>query len=342
MHNEIKSAPSPAAPAPAPAAPAADAASEADVAHQLDQPIFLCGCVRSGTTMLRLILQHHPRIVGGHEFPYVRLCAEGENFIDTESFRQKLVAFRPHQQFGLTVNPDLDTPGLIRDFVRQMGAEAPQNHLLVVLHHRFDLMLRLFPNARFIHIIRDPRDVARSCIPMGWVGNVYYGADVWLTAEKEWEAIAPKLRPDQVIEIRFRDLLANVNELLTQICNFVGVGFDERMFDYVKNTTYDAPDPNLVDQWRRKLSPAELSWVEARCGDMMVARGYKLFGTGAPLPLPTRAYLALQNRLYRVLFNYKRFGLGLYLQYQISRRFGGSWYTSVRNRMNAIERQHLK
>jgi hypothetical protein len=63
------------------------------------------------------------------------------------------------------------------------------------VHRHYDRLLRLWPEARFIHLVRDPRDVASSCIGMGWAGNVWTGVTRWIEAERLWDEVRGDLAP---------------------------------------------------------------------------------------------------------------------------------------------------
>jgi len=304
--------------------------------------LFLVGAFRSGTTMLRLMLKHHPEIIGGEEFEYAFKFMDGNAFPDIASAKKQLAHDRMFQDSGLTIDSSPDYPSLVRSFMEQRRAGRNDKIILSVVHGRIDAITALWPHARFIHLVRDPRDVARSCVSMGWAGNVYYGANYWLDAEKRWEQLVDQFKPDQWMELRYEDLLENVEASLQQICEFVGVAFDERMFDYIDNSTYGAPDKSLAWQWKRKLTPKEIDWVEVRCGDMMEQRGYQRVGTSKPLSMLTCLRLYIHNRIKRIQFNIKRYGLKLYCCHHIAKRIDSRWSQSIHNRILDIQRKHLK
>src|SRR5690606_34615090 len=97
-----------------------------------------------------------------------------------------------------------------------------------------------------------------------------------------------------------------------------------------EDTTYEAPDPRLVQQWRTKLSTREVELVEAKCGELMERRGYARCRPHAPPGLVERLRLAAQNRRGRARFNLERFGAPLYLSWITSRRLPFErWRASV-------------
>lgn len=72
------------------------------------------------------------------------------------------------------------------------------------------------------------------------------------------------------------------------------------MLTYPESTTYSAPDPQLVSQWKQKLSDREVRLVETRIGTMLGDRGYELSGLPSLKISPQQALaLRLHNYLLR-------------------------------------------
>ncbi|HEX7009989.1 MAG TPA: sulfotransferase [Phycisphaeraceae bacterium] len=312
-------------------------------ADRLREPFFLVGAERSGTTLLRLMLTHHPQIAWCSEFEYAtEQIPEAGGWPDLPAYRAWLASHRIFQAHGFAIDESLDYPRLMDSFLRQTRDAQGKPIIGATCHKWFDRLLRIWPDARFIHLVRDGRDVARSCIGMGWAGNVYHGSTVWIEAEQLWDRLAAQLEPGRWVEVRYESLIAQPQEELQRITAFMGVAFDPAMLRYAQNTSYAAPDPSLTQQWRRKLTPREIQLVEARIGDMLAARGYEL--SGLPrirVGAMRRAALAVQNRLARIRFRQKRYGLGLWLADVVARRVGiGA--DRVRQATHRIDTAHLK
>ena len=84
--------------------------------------------------------------------------------------------------------------------------KTPGSRPVLVLHRHADKALTLLPDAKVIHLMRDPRDVARSAIGMGWAGNVFHGSPA-MVATEAWAA-ATTSYPGVVHEGRYGDLVA--------------------------------------------------------------------------------------------------------------------------------------
>ena len=136
--------------------------------------IFVCGALRSGSSLTHLMLDSHPQIKNPGEFDFLfdKITDEGV-FPQINEYHEWLSSHRIFMSKSLVIDKMLSFPELIDSFINQLNESE---HLLALNVHRgFDRIHYLFPNAKYIHLIRDPRDVARSSIGMGWAGNVYYG-----------------------------------------------------------------------------------------------------------------------------------------------------------------------
>ena len=309
------------------------------------QPIFLVGAERSGTTLLRIMLDHHPQQAWCHEFEYVvDLLDESGTFPALEVYHDWLETNRIFQEADFEIDPQLDYCQLVNSFLQQRQAQEQKEFVGATVHRHFDRLVRIWPEAKFIHIIRDGRDVARSCIGMGWAGNVWTGVERWIEVEGLWHHFSSSLAPEQKIEVTYESLISQTESTLTALCDFIGVSFSPQMLTYDQTTSYDLPNSQLIQQWRHKLSPTEIQLVESRISDMLVARGYKLSG------LPSmrvsgmlQQQLKLQDWYERVWFRIQRFGWALFLADNLSRRLKiNPWQKKIQLKMNAIQQSYLK
>lgn len=311
----------------------------------IKQPVFLVGAERSGTTVLRLMLDHHPEIAFRQEFEFaVDRISENGQWPGLADYYDWLSMDRIFQASGFQIDPERDYPQLINSFLIQKRNRDGKSIVGATVHRHFDRLKWIWPDARFIHLIRDGRDVARSCIGMGWAGNVYTGIERWIGAERLWEKLKAGLDPADYIEIRFEDLIRDTRTVLDQVCRFMGTRYHDAMLDYTKKTTYEAPDPKLIEQWRRKQSPKEIQLVESRIADMLVDRGYPL--SGLPRLTVTRHMryrLLIQDRLAGWQFGIRRFGLFLILADNVTRRLGFSAPSRrIRKKIDTIAASHIQ
>jgi len=304
---------------------------------------FVCGSLRSGSTLLHVMLNHHPSIKNPGEFDFLfdQVTEEG-GFPEIHAYHEWLSSHRIFLSKSLVIDKSLDYQSLIESFVEQLS--VAESTLALNVHRGFDRIPFLFPNAKYIHLIRDPRDVARSSIGMGWAGNVFYGVDHWLQTEESWKVLQGKVLPEQFFAIRFEDLILNPDSVLKDLCSFIGVPYSEKMFDYADKSTYSKPDPSLVRQWETKLSIREIQHVELKAKGLMHDLGYDLSGHPLnSLSLIERIWLKVSNKLFKLQFSINRHGFGLYFKERFSRLFKlDSLNKQAKMAMNEVDRQHLK
>lgn len=306
-------------------------------------PVLVYGALRSGTTVFRLMLNAHTGVQNPGEvdflFDHLRRdpAAPGGWRYDLEALGDDRI-FRAH---GLTVPRGLDGLGLLRDFVRQFRARDPEAVLTMNVHRHAERIAEVMPEAPIIHLLRDPRDVARSSVGMGWAGLSYFGADHWIATERSWDAAG--FVGSRVLTLKFEDLMADLEGELTRVCGFLGVPFSAAMLGYHRKSTYGPPDPKIAEQWRRKATPHEIALLEGKCGELIAARGY---ATGGAPHYPGRlewARLALRNNLSRRRASLRRFGLPLLLGAKLSGWVGANGlHRHFRRRMDARTAEALK
>ena len=310
-----------------------------------DHPVFLVGSERSGTTLLRLMLDHHPQIAFNGESEYiVAQIADDGSFPPIGRYREWLARDRIFQGSRLRIDERLDFVGLVGDFLEQKRRRDRKELVGATVHYQFRHLARIWPRARYVYLYRDGRDVADSVLRMGWAGNRYVAADWWLHAEEEWDALRATLDPARWIELRFEDLVLATRRELERLSAFLGVRYSERMLDYVKTSTYGAPDAALNYQWKSRMRKLDVQRLEHKIGERLTRRGYAL--SGYPRIAVGRLagkYLYLQSRLNAFRFRLGRFGLALTLKETLSRRLGlDALHRRAVGRINEIVNSQLK
>jgi hypothetical protein len=312
----------------------------------IETPIFIVASGRSGSTHLRLMLDLHPQLTCLDEIDYtVQLISNNGEFPELNKYYQWLESDRIFVDRELTIDRQLDYPQLVNSFLAQERKRYGKNLLCAVSHKNFDKLLKIWPDARFIHLVRDGRDVAYSCIAeMGWYGNFWQGVEYWEKSEQLWTQLEKTIPPNQRIEITYESLMSKTVETLMQVCNFIGITYDQRMLSYPETSTYTLPDPNFIGQWRCKMSDHEIRLVESRIAEMLVLRGYKL--SGKPLlnvNATMRQWLRLQDWWRRIQLRIDKYSLPLFVSDYLSRNLGfQNWQKSVKLQLNAIENAYLK
>ena len=138
------------------------------------------------------------------------------------------------------------------------------------LNHIEDL-LTLFPNAQFLHVVRDPRNVAASYrrINLAEITGQYAPnlpdkaeemAHHWLSNVTKVVDSLDALPPAQALHVRYEDLTNDPRETLSDVCGFLGESFDSRMLDFHHYNKALQLEPPETMAWKEKtLSPVQAS-----------------------------------------------------------------------------------
>ncbi|MFG0252054.1 MAG: sulfotransferase family protein [Phycisphaerales bacterium JB038] len=264
--------------------------------------LFVVGADRSGTTLLRLMLNEHPRLSVGPETWFFQplaarfdvsaqlSAAEVEEAVGlvlahprfreypvTEAqFRQGVAALQRPTAGGVFAV----LPGLIaaREGKGLFGDKTPG------YSHCVPELARAFPEAKFVHIVRDARDVALSLIRVGWYGGQpWRSAQHWRERVGDCERARADLGPERMIRIDYPDLVLGTEEVLQRLCAFLGIEFHQAMLGFhersqqtvlaseqtIHQKTTRPPSPSDVDVWKRDADRRLLLYVEGGAGRLM-------------------------------------------------------------------------
>jgi tetratricopeptide (TPR) repeat protein len=196
----------------------------------LDQPVFIVGLPRSGTTLTEQILSAHPQLHGAGELPDLsriatRCISEGEqpwqaaSKLDEASSRERA-----------------------DDYLKALREGAPRNCLRIsdksplnFFHLAFAALL--FPNARVIHCKREARDNALSIWMENFNAEQRYATDFSDLAffREQYERLMQHWRtvlPLQMIELEYEDMVKDVEAQARRLMSFLDVPWDERCLDF--------------------------------------------------------------------------------------------------------------
>ena len=284
-------------------------------------PIFLVGSVRSGTTLLRLMLDHHPDIGFNLESEYlVTQIADDGTFPSVQSYKEFLLADRVFQHSEFEIKDHSSFVEIVHDFLEQKKARDGKSFVGATVHNDFGKLKLIWPNAKYIYIYRDGRDVANSIVQMGWAGNSYVAADNWLEIEKEWEFLRKTLPDTAWLEVKYEELTSDPKKQLTKICEFIGTSFNDKMFDYIHHSRYKFPDSAFNYQWK-KNSPRSIQLMENKLADRLITRGYEISGLPKlDLSELEKRFLYLYSRVKCFHFRLKNYGAVLVLLETFTRR----------------------
>jgi hypothetical protein len=270
-------------------------------------PFFIVGCGRSGTTRLLTVLNRHSQVCIPPESLFIVDYLKAANRVPLERLKRLILReyelheweIRPAPQYG-----DIADCSTIEDVIARLhliygkgktrwGQKTPR----YVRH--LDLLAAHFPDARFVHVVRDPRAVAASLqkSPVHQ-SPVKYGALRW--AHDVGSGLDFSRREqERCLEVRFEALVADEPAVVSEVCRFIGIEPELAMFeasgagiDRYANRYYQEVHQHIggdvrsdrVDAWRTSLTEAEIATVEAIAGELMLELGYEPLRSGRPLP----------------------------------------------------------
>ncbi|MBE9169013.1 sulfotransferase [Pleurocapsales cyanobacterium LEGE 06147] len=270
-----------------------------------NDPIFIFGSARSGTSLLSRIVGAHPRIAIPFEshlyntfYPWLKfygdlsLAKNRERLVDdilsTEVMQDWMP--RPERQQILEAIECFDFHGVVAALMNTWThAQGKQRWGEKTPWHVFywSEILEAFPNAKIIHIVRDGRDAALSWQQARFgPKHMYLLARRWVHYLDVIEQVRTAVDSTAFFELRYEDLLANPETVARQICHFLGEEFSPEMLAFYTN---DAPYPtdkqnqtNLTkpilatntEKWRTEMTQRELRIFEAVAGDVLTRYRY--------------------------------------------------------------------
>lgn len=285
---------------------------------------IVVGAPRSGTTLLRFMLDAHSQLAIPPETGFLVLAekikSKGANLRD--KFFEAVVGYGEPSPCW----PDFEIPA--EEFRAALDQIAPFNiadgyrafYRLYAAHQKkqrwgektpiycrhLNTIRRVLPEARFIHIIRDGRDVALSLRRMwfspGWEieTQARYWRDCVLAARRAGVGHADYL------EVRYEELIANTAKTLQRTCAHVDLEFENGMLNYYERAperltqhkgrslsdgtivltqaqrlqqqqrTTEPPDPALVFGWKRLMDSDERTRFQRVAGDLLEELSYEL------------------------------------------------------------------
>lgn len=284
-----------------------------------DRPIFIVGCPRSGTTLLQLMLHAHPRIAIPPETRFlVRVYRERARFGDLSEKRNRrrlarwLVRRKRLRLRVLEVDPKRlkrqiiagpptvgSAAGIVfRAYARRFG-KPRWGDKRPGYWRDLDVVLRMFPDAQIVHIVRDVRACVASLKSMPWWrGGVVAAVATWKLSLVRCQRDTRRLPVGSYLQIHYEQLVADPERELRRLCEFLGEKYHPAMTEPAPVAAYAVPasrtwhvrtagevDTAKVESWRSELSPAELGFVELVAGRALQAHGYALSEEGARPPV---------------------------------------------------------
>jgi Sulfotransferase family len=251
---------------------------------EVNHPIFIVGCHRSGTSVLRQSLDSHPRISAGPEDPTLFWLSKTDTDLTRE--RREGYGFAEEEWFALVRDLVEKVHGRYADDQgkTRWAMKHPEATLVV------DYLGRVFPDCQVIHIVRHPRDVLDSSRrKFGETKGPFYGKR-WADYVRAAEDAGERLGKDRFRTIRYEDLVANPESELRKLVAWLGepwsdeiLHIDAHTHRYPASTVWpEGSDvksnihPNSVGRGDVKANFVPLVYVRLKANDLLKKFGYRI------------------------------------------------------------------
>lgn len=296
------------------------------------RPVLVGGCPRSGTTLLGAMLGAHPDCLCVPEMPFkydiLRAAGWDRRAVPNDKEVERVAALSRFRIWGLKLDlvrlrqERLSSAPLIERIVQAYGENLGKRAARVWIDHTPSntqyawKFLQMFPEAKFVHIVRDGRAVAASLMPLDWGPNhIDRAARYWIARVVPGLAAESMWGRTNVLRVRYEDLVNDPDRTLKDLCRELGLTYEPAMAEATGFTppTYTRqqhtlighrPDPIRVNAWERQLTSRQIEIFESIAADLLAGLGYDLkFGIRAR-PMSRKERLASKFReAYRASVN---------------------------------------
>lgn len=202
----------------------------------MSRPVFIVGCPRSGTTLLRQLLRAHPNLSCGPETHFL------ENMASLEEKRWKELA-----RFGLSKS---EWHMRVRDLFTWVHEHYAEEHGKIRWIDKtpgyaliLDYIDQLYPDCQVIHVVRNPRDVIDSWRRRWGLSQAWAATWKWPQHVRAARAFRESHSEDRYIEVRYEDLVKDPREVVQKLISWLDEPWDEAVL---------APRPRQVNKGRQE------------------------------------------------------------------------------------------
>lgn len=278
------------------------------------EPIFIVGCERSGTTLLRIILNQSAELhIPGESWFLKELSAHRDSYGDFSQPHQRWFFIRDLQLnhatkdtysfdiFQLTLSEaeailkqaaPTDYFGaaasLFQASAQKQGkpywADKTPRHVT-----QLDWLAQAYPKAKFVHVLRDGRDVALSLMKAGWEKNFKSAALRWQQRVSSGITVGKHLGNERYIELKYEDLVTQPELSLQTLCAWLGIEYSQDMLHHhTKAKEHINRDWHLHARvaepingsrafaWKKTLTRIQVAEVEHVAGSLLARLNYEL------------------------------------------------------------------
>lgn len=274
------------------------------------QTIYIIGVGRSGTSLLMTLLNGHSQITFTPETHFLRF------YLGTPKLQQ-LIEEKGAEAFYETLKQDdyfqrlhIDPEDLLSPYLKKedfFDLKEVYRDLLKIYQIRKkkknvgdkdpryidyqEVIKEIYPNAKVIHIYRDPRDVMLSKTKADWSAHrpIWMNSIISQMQIEQGRRKAKQLFGSNLHELSYESLITQSAETLTDLLAFLGLDFEEKMFDLRqsakelvdknemqwKDNTFKPLQASNTQKWKKQLSPTQIRIIEIICKEWFQELGYE-------------------------------------------------------------------
>lgn len=250
------------------------------------QPFFILANPRSGSSLLRIICESHPSITVPPESCFMEWWYEkykdwsindSQSRLRVDDYCKDLISSKKFETWNFNID-------FYKDVIRE---HQPENYseLIALVYISFgiqnkksllawgdknnyylnktSLINKLYPNAKYIHLVRDGRDVAVSYLGLKNLkseskyapklpNTITEIANEWNKNNKILLSFFNSISENRILRIRYEDLIQNIKKECLRITSFLTVPFDDNMLDYYKINNLKTLEPKEMLDWKKK------------------------------------------------------------------------------------------
>jgi hypothetical protein len=268
-------------------------------------PLLLLGVSRSGTTLLRVVLDRSPGIAVPDESFFVPLLARRHGrTIDVERFLDDVARVPTIRDWGVSV-PEVAArlrPGMsvgeaiaaVYEACADAAGKPRWGDKTPMYMRHLSLLEKLFPDAQYVHLVRDGRDAALSFLQMPegtftrtWAhpSTPAQFACLWRKEVRDARTLGRRVGASRYFEVRYEALVEDPEATVRAICAFAALPYEPAMLDYTGAVDVSAkphqqrlltPPTSGVRSWRSDMSAEDVAAFESVAGDLLDELGYEV------------------------------------------------------------------
>lgn len=164
------------------------------------------------------------------------------------------------ESFNKLINKHLNL--FFETFVEKEQKKGFVEHTPTNINH-IEMLLGFFPDLKFVHVYRDPRDIISSYSKQDWGSGLVENNLVWINdVLRQWQNVKQGIPKNRYFEIKFENLIYNRNETLNKLCNFIEIPFEEHFMEFDLSKHH-------IGRWQKNLNNEDIQIVNSKYSNLL-------------------------------------------------------------------------